>query len=91
MNSVERVKHYSSLANEQYEGTLPPAGWPQQGFVSFQDVSLRYTKDLQVVVDGINVAFQPGEKVGRLKGVYLYGAKKNPNWTPRMVQCLFQI
>ncbi|XP_022081039.1 ATP-binding cassette sub-family C member 8-like isoform X2 [Acanthaster planci] len=63
MNSVERVKHYSSLANELYDGTNPPADWPDQGRVTFSNVSLRYAKELQAVVEGVNVELRPGEKV----------------------------
>ncbi|XP_038053890.1 ATP-binding cassette sub-family C member 9-like isoform X2 [Patiria miniata] len=63
MNSVERVKHYSSLANELYDGTDPPPDWPDKGQVTFSNVSLRYAQELPVVVEGVDVEFQPGEKV----------------------------
>ncbi|XP_071784244.1 ATP-binding cassette sub-family C member 9-like [Asterias amurensis] len=63
MNAVERVKHYTSIPNELYLGTKPPSDWPWKGHVTFNNVSLRYAKDLQLVVQGVNVELRPGEKV----------------------------
>ena len=66
MNAVERVKHYTSIPNELYLGTKPPSDWPWKGHVTFNNVSLRYAKDLQLVVQGVNVELRPGEKASVL-------------------------
>ncbi|XP_030828553.1 ATP-binding cassette sub-family C member 9 isoform X2 [Strongylocentrotus purpuratus] len=64
MNAVERVKYYSSLKREQYEGLEPPLNWPQRGQISIDNVSVRYAADLDPVLQEVSVNVRAGEKVG---------------------------
>nr|XP_054751164.1 ATP-binding cassette sub-family C member 9-like [Lytechinus pictus]XP_054751165.1 ATP-binding cassette sub-family C member 9-like [Lytechinus pictus] len=64
MNAVERVKYYSSLKREQYEGLEPPLNWPHRGQISIDNVSVRYAADLDPVLQEVSVNIQAGEKVG---------------------------
>ncbi|XP_038067008.1 ATP-binding cassette sub-family C member 9-like [Patiria miniata] len=64
MNAVERIKHYTSVENEQYEGNDPPPDWPQDGRIQFDHVSVRYAIDTDTVLDDITVDFRAGEKIG---------------------------
>ena len=88
MSSVERVKHYSSLANELYEGTDPPPNWPERGHVTFDNVSLRYAKDLKAVVEGVNVELHPGEKVGHFVFVCALCQESTSNLRELIMQIL---
>ena len=68
MYSVERMHEYSfNLPQEaEYMKTdfKPAPEWPQSGYVSFKDVSLRYRPNLPLVLKGMDLNFYPGEKVG---------------------------
>ncbi|XP_038059425.1 ATP-binding cassette sub-family C member 9-like [Patiria miniata] len=64
MNSVERVKFYTDVENEPYEGKEPASDWPLEGEIKFEDVSVRYAKDLDAVLKKVSLCFKKGEKVG---------------------------
>ncbi|XP_033647324.1 ATP-binding cassette sub-family C member 9-like [Asterias rubens] len=64
MNAVERVKHYTYIENEPYEGTDPPLGWPMRGVIQMERVSVRYAKDTEPVLNDVSVTFHEGENVG---------------------------
>lgn len=66
MTSVERVQYYSyDIPQEREEGTIvPAAGWPGEGAIEFQNVSLRYRADLPFVLKHVNFSIRPREKVG---------------------------
>ncbi|XP_071805798.1 ATP-binding cassette sub-family C member 9-like [Asterias amurensis] len=64
MNAVERVKFYSDVENEPYEGKEPAVEWPSRGQIKFEEVSVRYAKDLDAVLKRVSVCLKPGEKVG---------------------------
>jgi ATP-binding cassette subfamily C (CFTR/MRP) protein 2 len=67
MTSVERIVDYGSLPSE---GQLinpeyrPPAGWPAEGRVQFNDFKLRYRPNLDLVLKGVDLSIAPQEKVG---------------------------
>ncbi|KAG6916302.1 hypothetical protein DXG01_007459 [Tephrocybe rancida] len=66
MNAVERVLHYAGLESEG-DATSPddpPASWPSQGRVSFDNVEFAYRKGLPLVLKGVSFDVKPGEKVG---------------------------
>uniref|UniRef100_A0A8B9HQL6 ATP-binding cassette, sub-family C (CFTR/MRP), member 12 n=1 Tax=Astyanax mexicanus TaxID=7994 RepID=A0A8B9HQL6_ASTMX len=41
-----------------------PSGWPQQGSITFKDYSMRYRENTPIVLDHLNLAIQPREKLG---------------------------
>jgi ABC-type multidrug transport system fused ATPase/permease subunit len=67
LTSVERIVEYTEL---KPEGTLinaeyrPPSGWPAQGQIEFRDYKMRYRAGLDLVLKGVDLVIQPGEKVG---------------------------
>ncbi|KAM9852911.1 ATP-binding cassette sub-family C member 5 [Aulostomus maculatus] len=66
--SVERIHHYiQSLSQEapaRVKGHSPPADWPQQGELVFQEVEMRYQENLPMVLNRISCTIRPKEKVG---------------------------
>ncbi|XP_077987351.1 ATP-binding cassette sub-family C member 5-like [Glandiceps talaboti] len=66
--SVERVTHYSKNLEEEAPAKVadhkPPADWPNEGRVKYQDVKMRYRDGLPLVLKGINVDIKPMENVG---------------------------
>ncbi|XP_022081211.1 ATP-binding cassette sub-family C member 9-like [Acanthaster planci] len=64
MNATERVKYYTYIENEQYEGEEPSPDWPHEGRIQLENVSVRYAIDTDTVLNDITVDFQPGEKIG---------------------------
>ena len=65
MNAVERVLHYAELSPEGDATTPddPPASWPSQGFISFNNVKFAYREGLPLVLKGVTFEVKPGEKV----------------------------
>ncbi|KAJ1033968.1 hypothetical protein NDA16_000176 [Ustilago loliicola] len=65
MNSVERISEYLELEPERQTGQEPPAYWPSsEGKIVIKDLAVRYTPEFPRVLDGIDLEFQPREKVG---------------------------
>lgn len=65
--SVERVLEYAKLPSEAPEvisKTRPPASWPANGAVSFNNFSTRYREGLDLVLRDINLNIKPHEKIG---------------------------
>ena len=46
------------------EETEPPSEWPEAGKIEFADYQLRYREGLDLVLSGITLTINPGEKVG---------------------------
>ena len=44
-------------------GLEPPPDWPKNGEICIENVSVRYARDLDPVLKGVNVIFQAGQKV----------------------------
>lgn len=66
MVGVERILEYSNLPNEaewEIESTKPPKGWPTKGVVNFEKYATRYRPGLDLVLKGITVSIEQGEKV----------------------------
>jgi ABC-type multidrug transport system fused ATPase/permease subunit len=65
-NSVERLRALADLPSEASPsaepGREPPADWPAQGAVVFEDVVLRYRPDLNPALRGVSVG---GTQTGR--------------------------
>jgi ATP-binding cassette subfamily C (CFTR/MRP) protein 1 len=65
--SVERVLEYASLPSEAAEvipRKRPTADWPANGAVTFKNYSMRYRKELDLVLRNINLDIKPREKIG---------------------------
>ncbi|XP_053311136.1 ATP-binding cassette sub-family C member 5-like isoform X2 [Spea bombifrons] len=66
--SVERISYYTeNLESEgphHIEETSPPDDWPQNGAITFQNVEMRYRKELPLVLKKITFSIKPREKIG---------------------------
>ncbi|KAL9956498.1 hypothetical protein ACROYT_G037980 [Oculina patagonica] len=66
MTSVERVMTYTKLDSEPGHKVerLPPENWPQEGNITFQDVSLTYYPGGPQALKKINLNIKGGAKIG---------------------------
>lgn len=66
LNSVERVTEYSQLPSEgnQCPESVPSDSWPNAGEIIFKDVSCRYRKELDLVLQKISLTFEGGKMIG---------------------------
>ena len=66
MTSVERVMEYSNLQSEPLNQgrKKPPADWPSNGEIIYDDVSFSYDKSLSPVLNQLAFRIAPGEKIG---------------------------
>ncbi|XP_062590611.1 multidrug resistance-associated protein 1-like isoform X1 [Saccostrea cucullata] len=64
---VERIKEYYTDVKSEAEWTSenkPPAEWPQSGHIKFLHYRTRYREGLDLVLKGVTVTINHGEKVG---------------------------
>ena len=66
MTSVERVLTYTKLESEPGYGnkTRPPEGWPDDGSITFSNVSLRYHRGGPRVLKNVNLKIYGKAKIG---------------------------
>ena len=70
LNSVERSKFYTSELKPEApeklkdDGNIVRSGWPQQGAVTIEDLQLRYRDDLPLVLNGLSVHIEGGQRIG---------------------------
>ncbi|KAE8693739.1 ABC transporter C family member 4 [Hibiscus syriacus] len=67
MVSVERIKQFSRLEPEaawHNENCLPPPNWPARGNVELKDLRVRYRPGTPLVLKGITLSINGGEKIG---------------------------
>ncbi|XP_056273131.1 ATP-binding cassette sub-family C member 8 [Pseudoliparis swirei] len=68
LGSVKRINGLLKTEPENYEGLLTesqvPDGWPRQGEIKIQNLSVRYDATLKPVLKNVNVDIDPGQKVG---------------------------
>ncbi|XP_013167071.1 PREDICTED: probable multidrug resistance-associated protein lethal(2)03659 [Papilio xuthus] len=68
MTSVERVLEYTKLPQEAALRSdpekAPPADWPPEGAITFDNLSLKYTPDGNYVLHKLQFNVQPQEKIG---------------------------
>ncbi|GMG23351.1 unnamed protein product [Aspergillus oryzae] len=69
INSAERLHHYGTSLEEE-EKTAPlhrvevSSTWPAQGQITFQNVQMRYREGLPLVLKGLTMSIQSGERIG---------------------------
>ncbi|KAL7226039.1 hypothetical protein ACSBR1_021223 [Camellia fascicularis] len=67
MVSVERVKQFTNIPSEaewEKKDCLPSANWPTHGNVDLKDLQVRYRPNTPLVLKGITLNIQGGEKIG---------------------------
>lgn len=67
--SVERIMEYSNDLETEYEWNEAdclklPCDWPNKGCIEFVDYSMRYRKDLHLILNGVNLKIEGGQKIG---------------------------
>ncbi|XP_043938804.1 ATP-binding cassette sub-family C member 8 isoform X3 [Protopterus annectens] len=68
LGAVKRINGLLKTEVENYEGLLSPSqippGWPDQGEIKIQNLSVRYDSSLKAVLKHVNAHISPGQKVG---------------------------
>ncbi|XP_071498097.1 ATP-binding cassette sub-family C member 9-like [Diadema antillarum] len=64
MNAVERVQYYTEVPTEDYDGIEPPRSWPDKGDINLENISVRYAKDLDPVLQEVTLHIPEKEKLG---------------------------
>lgn len=68
MNSVERVCEYAfDLPQEApyiIDSTAPPASWPENGAIKFENASMSYRPELPLVLKNMTIEIKGCEKIG---------------------------
>ncbi|XP_071720080.1 ABC transporter C family member 14-like [Rutidosis leptorrhynchoides] len=67
MVSVERVKQFTNIPSEAdwvKKDNAPPSNWPSQGNVEIKDLQVRYRPNTPLVIKGITLNINGGEKIG---------------------------
>lgn len=66
MNSTERIHYYGTELEEEAElhkGDVRPS-WPEKGEIIFDNVQMRYRAGLPLVLKGLDMHVQGGERIG---------------------------
>uniref|UniRef100_A0A3B4A347 Uncharacterized protein n=1 Tax=Periophthalmus magnuspinnatus TaxID=409849 RepID=A0A3B4A347_9GOBI len=68
LGSVKRINGLLKTEPENYEGLLTvsqvPDGWPHEGEIKIQNLSVRYDATLKPVLKNVNAHISPGQKIG---------------------------
>jgi ATP-binding cassette subfamily C (CFTR/MRP) protein 1 len=66
MNSTERIHHYATQLEEEAPLKLMDVepSWPAKGEIGFNHVEMRYRKGLPLVLKGLDLKVQGGERIG---------------------------
>ena len=66
MNAVERLRYYGAELEEEAPLKTVPVreSWPEKGEIVFDDVQMRYREGLPLVLQGLNMHIQGGERIG---------------------------
>ncbi|KAJ6161271.1 ABC transporter integral membrane type 1, partial [Penicillium chermesinum] len=66
MNATERLHYYGTQLDEEaplHLGEVPDS-WPEKGRIQFVDVKMRYRDGLPLVLKGLSMDIQGGERIG---------------------------
>ncbi|KAK5646551.1 hypothetical protein RI129_005015 [Pyrocoelia pectoralis] len=66
MTSVERVLEYNNVPLEPTRELVSelPKTWPEQGKITFKNVSMKYSKNSEPILKDLDFSVYPGEKIG---------------------------
>ncbi|KAF2237628.1 ABC multidrug transporter-like protein [Viridothelium virens] len=66
MNSTERIHYYGNELEEEAPLKLADVrdSWPEKGEIVFDDVQMRYRAGLPLVLQGLSMHVQAGERIG---------------------------
>ncbi|XP_042517600.1 ABC transporter C family member 14-like [Macadamia integrifolia] len=67
MVSVERIKQFTDIPSEKpwrIKDCLPSPNWPTKGNVNLKDLQVKYRPNTPLVLKGITLSIQGGEKIG---------------------------
>ena len=68
MNSVERIVYYARDIEQEppheIQEAKPAAPWPSEGKLEIKDAVLKYRPELPLVLKGLSMTVQGGEKIG---------------------------
>ncbi|KAK1775815.1 P-loop containing nucleoside triphosphate hydrolase protein [Copromyces sp. CBS 386.78] len=66
MNAVERILYYGTQLEEEAPSKTIDVrpSWPEKGEIIFDNVEMRYRAGLPLVLQGLNVHIQGGERIG---------------------------
>ncbi|EWC43729.1 hypothetical protein DRE_07389 [Drechslerella stenobrocha 248] len=67
MNSTERIYFYGKGLPQEaplHTSIIPPPEWPEKGETIFESVKMRYRDGLPLVLQGLSLHIEGGEKVG---------------------------
>jgi len=66
MNATERIHYYGTQLDEEPPLQLAqvPSNWPDKGEIVFNEVQMRYREGLPLVLQGLNMKVEGGERIG---------------------------
>lgn len=66
MNATERIYYYGTQLDEEPPLQLAqvPSNWPDKGEIVFNEVQMRYREGLPLVLQGLNMKVEGGERIG---------------------------
>ena len=69
MVSMERGLHYTKIIQElpsvlPHDNELKKKGWPNEGKIKFENYSVRYRPDTEIVLEDLNFEIMPLQKIG---------------------------
>lgn len=66
MNATERIHYYGTQLEEEAPLRLAEVreSWPERGEIVFSNVQMRYRKNLPLVLQGLDMHVQGGERIG---------------------------
>ncbi|KAK8218735.1 ABC transporter [Phyllosticta capitalensis] len=66
MNATERIHYYGTALEQEAPQKLAPVRetWPEAGEINFDNVQMRYREGLPLVLRGLSMHVQAGERIG---------------------------